>query len=174
MERTPGSPIRLVLTARGPIDAIAVLKVLNQRAPMPITQAKPYVDTLRSGKSITLEFTDIVVAETFSQHCDKVQIDVILDGPATEDLRAVPDVLVARSDGKVVYNLIDPLRQKFVGRCVAALRAAGILVEVSADFSVVIGEGKLRIPLDEYWDRGGNDPQVFRVVQDAQRLLKGR
>ena len=42
-------------------------------------------------------------------------------------LRAVPGAGTCRgTDGKVIYNMLDPMMQQFLGRCVGAVKKAGI------------------------------------------------
>lgn len=40
--------------------------------------------------------------------------------PNSDGMRAVPGALTARHGDRVIYNMLDPTMQKFMGQCVGA------------------------------------------------------
>jgi len=92
-------------------------------------------------------------------------------------LRKVPGALSASdSSGRVVYNMLDPLMQKFMGQSVGALKKAGIKAKGTGQFSILIGEeGKQEINLVPFWSRyikNQSEAEFDEVVANAKRLLK--
>lgn len=76
-----------------------------------------------------------------------------------EGLRAVPGALVASSGGDVIYNLLDPHMQQFMGRCVGVAKKAGLRAKGSGQFSVRV-EDRVEVKLDLFYQRH-DDPAVF-------------
>lgn len=93
-------------------------------------------------------------------------------------LRAVPRAAAYRSsDGKVVCNMLDPWMGKFMGRCVGAVKRAGIRAKGTGEFSILLGEDqKAELRLDEFWEEFQNseDQGVFQKVADAAKGLVGQ
>jgi hypothetical protein len=97
-------------------------------------------------------------------------------GGGDRGLRKVPGALsVSDASGGVVYNMLDPWMQKFMGQCVSALKNAGIKAKGTGSFSIRIGEdGKKELPLDSFWSRyaeSQNAGEFDAVVSEAKRLL---
>src|ERR1043165_1122545 len=90
--------------------------------------------------------------------------------------RRVPAALSASdAHGRVVYNMLDPWMQKFMGQCVGALKKAGIKAKGTGSFSIRIGDdGKNELPLDSFWTRykeSQNSAELDAVVAEAKRGL---
>jgi hypothetical protein len=97
----------------------------------------------------------------------------LLGRDATEGIRAVPGAFVAKQNGRVVYNMLDPTMQQFMGRCVGVVKRAGIRAKGTPQFSVLVGEAGREILLDEFWARyaANGDEAVFAdVVKAAQKV----
>ena len=91
-------------------------------------------------------------------------------------LRKVPGALSASdASGLVVYNMLDPWMQKFMGQCVAALKKAGIRARGTGQFSVRLGEdGQKELQLDSFWSRYAKTQsadELDAVVAEARRLI---
>ena len=92
-------------------------------------------------------------------------------------LRPVPGAGVFRdTGGQVMYNLLDPVMQQFLGRCIGAIKKAGIRVKGTGSFSVLLGEDhKAELQLDQYWKEfcDSQDPGVFGRVAEAAKQVAG-
>ena len=91
-------------------------------------------------------------------------------------LRKVTGALSASdASGRVVYNMLDPWMQKFMGQCVAALKKAGIRAKGTGQFSIRLGdEGEKELLLDTFWSRYAKTQSAEEfdaVVVEARRLL---
>ena len=55
-------------------------------------------------------------------------------------LRPVPGALVAsdKATGQVVYNMLTPHMQQFMGRCVSAIKRGGIAAKGTGQFSILV------------------------------------
>ena len=102
------------------------------------------------------------------------------DKPQTPDnsLRAVPGAGVYRDNsGQVMYNLLDPVMQQFLGRCVGAIKKAGIRAKGTGSFSILLGdEQEAELQLDQFWSEycGSQDAGIFgRVAEAAKRAAGG-
>jgi hypothetical protein len=102
------------------------------------------------------------------------------DKPHAPDtpLRPVPGAGVYRDNsGQVMYNLLDPVMQQFLGRCVGAIKKAGVRAKGTGSFSVLLGEDqKAELQLDQYWKEfcESQDPSVFgRVAEAAKQAVGG-
>lgn len=85
---------------------------------------------------------------------------------AGRGLRAVPGALVYRdAEGRVGLNLLTPHMQQFMGRCVGALRNAGIPARGTGQFSLLVGEGGEELLLDEFYRPDDDPANVARVVE---------
>jgi len=93
----------------------------------------------------------------------------------SDGLRSVPGAAVAitTKDGKVIYNALDPAMQQFMGRCIGAVKKAGIQAKGSGQFSVLVGENEKELILDAYWQEfsASKDAAVFERVVDAAKQL---
>lgn len=87
-------------------------------------------------------------------------------------VRSVPGALVVSGNGgEVIYNLLTPHMQQFMGRCVGALKKAGISARGTAQFSLLVGERGEELMLDHHY-RPEDDPgAVARVVEAARALV---
>jgi hypothetical protein len=97
-------------------------------------------------------------------------------GKSREALRTVPGAGVYRDrSGQVMYNLLDPWMQQFLGRCVGALKKAGIRAKGTGSFSVQLGDGQgAELQLDPFWSEfcQAQDPNIIaRVVEAAQKAI---
>lgn len=91
-------------------------------------------------------------------------------------LRKVPGTFSAsNASGRVVYNALDPWMQQFMGRCVAALKKAGIHAKGTGQFSIRLGDdGQKELSLDVFWSRYATTQSAAEfdaVVAEARRLL---
>lgn len=96
-----------------------------------------------------------------------------LIGATNRNLRAVPGASAYRdASGRVIYNMLDPWMQKFMGQCVGAIKKAGIRAKGTGQFSVLLGEDRsLELPLDEFWRdfAKSQDPAILDQVVVAAR-----
>jgi hypothetical protein len=94
--------------------------------------------------------------------------------PAPE-LRPVPGALVAsdRATGQVVYNLLTPHMQQFMGRCVSAIKRAGIVAKGTGQFSILVGEQRSELRLDQFYQPSDDPALVEQVVAQARRITNG-
>ena len=93
-----------------------------------------------------------------------------------DGLREVPGSFSASdANGRVVYNMLDPWMQKFMGQAVSALKKAGIRAKGTGQFSIRIGdEAQKEIPLDAFWARYAKSQRAEEfdaIVAEARRLL---
>lgn len=99
--------------------------------------------------------------------------------PATDEerVRAVSGAGVYRDhEGRVAYNMLDPMMQQFLGRCVGAIKKAGIHAKGSGQFSVLLGdEQQYELILDPFWARfaESQDVSVFDDIVAAARESAG-
>jgi len=86
-------------------------------------------------------------------------------------LRAVPGALTATNrDGAVIYNMLTPHMQQFMGRCVSAIKKAGIASKGTAQFSILVGERRAELRLDKFYRPEDNPTFVEDVLHAAQKL----
>jgi hypothetical protein len=93
-------------------------------------------------------------------------------------LRLVPGAGVFRDNsGQVMYNLLDPVMQQFLGRCVGAIKKAGVRAKGTGSFSVLLGEEqKAELQLDPFWKQycESQDTGIFaRVAEAAKQAASG-
>jgi hypothetical protein len=97
--------------------------------------------------------------------------------PESDGLRAVPGAGVYQSaDARVDYNMLDPWMQQFMGRCVGAVKKAGIRAKGTGQFSILLGDDqRAELQLDEFWRELANskDAAVFERVAAAARAKFG-
>jgi hypothetical protein len=91
--------------------------------------------------------------------------------PAPE-LRPVPGALVAsdRATGRVVYNLLTPHMQQFMGRCVSAIKRGGIVAKGTGQFSILLGEQQSELRLDQFYQPSDDPGLIEQVVAEARRI----
>lgn len=92
--------------------------------------------------------------------------------------RSVPGAGVYRDNsGQVMYNMLDPGMQQFLGLCIGAIKKAGVRAKGTGSFSVMLGEDqKAELQLDHYWKEfsESHNPSVFgRVAEAAKQALGG-
>lgn len=97
-------------------------------------------------------------------------------GNTDRHLRAVVGAGVyRRTDGQVIYNMLDPMMQQFLARCVGAIKKSGLRAKGTGQFSILLGDSQRHeLRLDEFWARYavGQDQEVFEdVVQVARKTL---
>lgn len=96
-----------------------------------------------------------------------------MDVEGKPGLRAVPNAIVASKQGQVVHNMLDPWMQQFMGRCVGAIKKAGLRAKGTGQFSVKVGEAQAELRLDQFWAEysKSQDSAIFeRVVATAKAL----
>jgi hypothetical protein len=88
-------------------------------------------------------------------------------------LDAVPGALVTSYDGEVIYNMLTPHMQQFLGRCIGAMKKEGIKAKGTGQFSILLGENtQAEIKLSDYY-KPEDDPELtLQVVAEAKRLTK--
>jgi hypothetical protein len=62
--------------------------------------------------------------------------------------------------------------QQFMGRCVGAIKKAGIAAKGTGQFSVLVGESRTELRLDQFY-RPEDDPKLIEQVVQAARQLNG-
>ena len=101
----------------------------------------------------------------------------LLAGGPDKPLRAVPGTGTYHDkSGKVVYNMLDPTMQQFLGRCVGAIKKAGIKAKGTGQFSILLGEPQSgELILDRYWKEylKTQNPAVFESIVAEARKLSG-
>lgn len=102
------------------------------------------------------------------------------DQPKEPDggLRPIPGAGVYRDGGgQVMYNLLDPLMQQFLGRCVGAIKNRGIRAKGTGSFSILLGEDqKKEMQFDQFWKEfcDSQDGAIFgRVAEAAKESVGG-
>jgi hypothetical protein len=91
---------------------------------------------------------------------------------SSSGLRAVPRALVVsdRATGQVVYNMLTPHMQQFMGRCVGVLKRVGIAAKGTGQFSIMIGEQQKELRLDQFYQPNDDPAVVEHVVAEARRI----
>jgi hypothetical protein len=90
---------------------------------------------------------------------------------ADSGLRGVPGALNARNaDGRVVYNMLTPHMQQFMGRCVSAIKKNGITAKGTGQFSILLGEQSIELRLDQFYQPSDDPSIIEQVVSEARRL----
>jgi hypothetical protein len=86
-------------------------------------------------------------------------------------LREVPGALVARTlDGRVAYNILTPHMQQFMGRCVSAIKRSGIAAKGTGQFSILLGEQRAELRLDQFYQPTDDPTIVEQVVAESRRI----
>ena len=93
--------------------------------------------------------------------------------PESDGLRAVPGAGVYQSsEGRVVYSMLNPSMKQFMGRCVGAVKKAGIRAKGTGQFSILLGDDqRAELALNEFWREfaTSNEDAVFDRVAAAAR-----
>jgi hypothetical protein len=80
-------------------------------------------------------------------------------------------------NGQVIYNMLDPAMQQFLGRCVGAIKKAGMKGKGTGSFSVLLGENeKAELQLDPFWKEFCNSQSIdvfTRVTAAAKQAIGG-
>ena len=84
----------------------------------------------------------------------------------------MPGALVAsdKATGQVVYNMLTPHMQQFMGRCVSAIKRGGIAAKGTGQFSVLVGEQRTELRLDQFYQPSDDPSVVEQVVAEARRI----
>jgi hypothetical protein len=78
---------------------------------------------------------------------------------------------------RAAYNVLDATKRQFLGRCVSAIKQAGIRARGTRSFSVLLGEAEAaELRLDPYWSEFCNseNANVFAEVVEAARKVVSR
>ena len=81
-------------------------------------------------------------------------------------LRAVPGAGAYSKDGKVIYNMLDPEMGQFMGRCVGAVKKAGIKAKGTGQFSISLNDGKAELNLDQFYSDYCNQTKQLSEIFD--------
>ena len=86
-------------------------------------------------------------------------------------LKAAPGALVAshKRTGQVVYNMLTPHMHQFMGRCVGAIKKAGLKAKGAGQFSIIVGANS-EVHLSEYYQPSDDPTIVDHVVAEARRI----
>jgi hypothetical protein len=91
---------------------------------------------------------------------------------AGEGKRAVPGALVVgTAEGGVIYNLLTPHMQQFMGRCIGTLKRAGIRAKGTGQFSVLIGKRERELRLDRFYQPVDDPAMIEKVVAEAREIV---
>jgi hypothetical protein len=92
--------------------------------------------------------------------------------PPAWGLRAVPGALVSQDKhtGQVVYNLLTPHMEQFMGRCIGAIKRTGVAAKGTGQFSVLVGDREFEIHLSEFYQPSDDPALVEQVVAEARRI----
>jgi hypothetical protein len=91
-----------------------------------------------------------------------------------ESLRSVPGAQsYSDKKGEVIYNLLTPHMQQFMGRCVSAVKKSGISAKGTGQFSILVGERSAELRLDKFYQPEDDPKHVENVVNAAQKLNGG-
>jgi hypothetical protein len=89
------------------------------------------------------------------------------DESGQKHLAPIEGALVWTSEGQVVYNLLTPHMQQFMGRCIAETKKAGIQAKGTGQFSMIVG-GSAEVMLSEFY-QPDDDPRIIEQVVNAAR-----
>jgi hypothetical protein len=85
-------------------------------------------------------------------------------------LRPVKGAASFTHDGEVIYNLLTPHMQQFMGRCIGAVKKAGIRARGTGQLSILLGEEELELSLEPFYQPSDDPSLVERVVEKARDL----
>lgn len=123
---------------------------------------RPVRIAVNSENRVGVQFKNRVTGRQTTNLC--------FDNAPRRNLRAVPGAAVMSHDGKVVYNLLTPHMQQFMGRCVGATKRAGIKAKGTGQFSILIGETEAELRLEEFYEPSDNPGAIDSVVERARQL----
>jgi hypothetical protein len=88
-------------------------------------------------------------------------------------LKAVPGALVAsdKRTGQVVYNMLTPHMQQFMGRCIGAIKRNGVIAAGTGQFSIIVGEQRIELGLDRFYQPSDDPAAIDKVVAEARRIV---
>jgi hypothetical protein len=90
---------------------------------------------------------------------------------APKHLAPVAGALAASHEGRVVYNMLTPHMQQFMGRCIAETKKAGMQAKGTGQFSMVVN-GSAEVKLSGFY-QPQDDPRIVQeVVAAARRALQ--
>jgi len=79
---------------------------------------------------------------------------------------------VSSAEGRVIYNLLTPHMQQFMGRSVGAIKKAGLLAKGTGQFSVLVGEQHAELHLDRFYQPTNAPEPIQAVVAAAKQLAR--
>ena len=88
------------------------------------------------------------------------------------ELRPVPGALVASAGGHVIYNMLTPHMQQFMGRSVSAIKKSGLKAKGTGNFSILVGEQQAELQLDRFY-QPTDDPALIEDAVAAAKQLTG-
>lgn len=68
--------------------------------------------------------------------------------------------------------MLTPHMQQFMGRCVSAIKRVGIAAKGTGQFSLLIGEQRTELRLDQFYQSSDAPAIIEEVVVEAQRIAK--
>ena len=87
------------------------------------------------------------------------------------NLRAVPGALAwSDSSGRVIYNTLTPHMKQFMGRCIGGIKRVGIAATGTGQFSVMVGEQRAELRLDQFYQPIDDPTLIEQVVAEARRI----
>ena len=86
-------------------------------------------------------------------------------------LRPVGGAMVASTaDGRVLYNMLTPHMQQFLGQCVGAIKRKGLKARGTGQFSILIGDQQEELALERFYQPHDDPRLVEAVVDEALRM----
>ncbi len=112
------------------------------------------------------------VGVQFRNRLNGNQGKLILEESSDSPLRPIPGAAVVSREGKVIYNLLTPHMQQFLGRCIGAVKKAGIKAKGTGQFSILLGDTQKELRLEQYYEESDDPTIVDNVVARAKELTK--
>jgi hypothetical protein len=66
--------------------------------------------------------------------------------------------------------MLTPHMQQFMGRCVGAVKRAGISAKGTGQFSIMVGEQRVELRLDPFYQPTDDPALIELVVTEARRI----
>ena len=66
--------------------------------------------------------------------------------------------------------MLTPHMQQFMGRCVGAIKRAGIAAKGTGQFSIMVGEQRRDLRLDQFYQPSDDPAIIEQVVAEARRI----
>ncbi len=79
------------------------------------------------------------------------QRQLVLESALGKDLKVVPGAAAVTHEGKVIYNLLTPHMQQFMGRCIGAIKKTGIKAQGTGQFSILLVDKQVELPLEPFY-----------------------